>query len=188
MIVKNEILVSRCRFCNILDNIPSTCRPFFTMGAPLATTKWVAATVVATDGASMGSGVATDGLPWVASTGTQVFDLCESVQICRKFSAGFCKDRCVETWRILQICGIFTEVSRFSYCKDYCSNMYFLQLSGFPLWIRFRVLGVTITLISKVFSARSKFNGHFLPVFGQFSVPLSNFLTSELCHSHAFKR
>ena len=28
---------------------------------------------------------------------TQVSDLCESVQICRIFSAGFCKDRCTES-------------------------------------------------------------------------------------------
>ena len=28
---------------------------------------------------------------------SQVFDLCESVQICMIFSAGFCKDRCTES-------------------------------------------------------------------------------------------
>ena len=28
---------------------------------------------------------------------TQVFNLCESVKICRNFSAGFCKDRCTES-------------------------------------------------------------------------------------------
>ena len=29
--------------------------------------------------------------------GTQVFNLCKSVKICRNFSAGFCKDRCTES-------------------------------------------------------------------------------------------
>ena len=48
------------------------------------------------------------------SSTAQVFDLCESVQICRIFSAGFCKDRCTESWRSIQICKIFTEVCRFS--------------------------------------------------------------------------
>ena len=31
--------------------------------------------------------------------------------LCR--SAGFCKDRCTESWRSIQICKIFTEVCRF---------------------------------------------------------------------------
>ena len=30
------------------------------------------------------------------------------------FSAGFCKERCTESWRSIQICKIFTEVCRFS--------------------------------------------------------------------------
>ena len=55
-------------------------------------------------------------MPPVDMTGlfNQVFDLCESVQICRIFSAWFCKDRCTESWRSIQICKIFTEVCRFS--------------------------------------------------------------------------
>ena len=48
---------------------------------------------------------------------TQVFDLCKSVQICRIFSALFCKDHCTDSWRTLQICRIFTE--------DFCRNMFF---------------------------------------------------------------
>ena len=41
-----------------------------TGGPPVATTKWVTATMVATGGAAMGNAVATGGLPWVVSTGT----------------------------------------------------------------------------------------------------------------------
>ena len=40
-----------------------------------------------------------------------------SLRICadlQDFSAGFCKDRCTESWRSIQICKIFTEVCRFS--------------------------------------------------------------------------
>ena len=40
-----------------------------TGGLPLATTKCVITTAVATGGAAMGSAVATGGLPWVVSTG-----------------------------------------------------------------------------------------------------------------------
>ena len=40
-----------------------------TDGPPLATTKWVATTVVAINGAAMGCAVATGGLPWVFNTG-----------------------------------------------------------------------------------------------------------------------
>ena len=50
---------------------------------------------------------------WVTRL-NQVFDLCKSVQIFRNSSAGFCKDRCTETWRTIQVCRIFTEVCRFS--------------------------------------------------------------------------
>ena len=49
----------------------STGGPTFlpTGGPPVATTKWVTATMVATGGAAMGNAVATGGLPWVVSTG-----------------------------------------------------------------------------------------------------------------------
>ena len=40
-----------------------------TGGPPLATTKCVITTAVATGGAAMGNAVATGGLPWVVSTG-----------------------------------------------------------------------------------------------------------------------
>ena len=43
--------------------------PVATGGPPLATTKCVITTEVATGGAAMGSVVATGGLPWVFSTG-----------------------------------------------------------------------------------------------------------------------
>ena len=43
--------------------------PVATGGPPLATTKCVITTAVATGGAAMGSAVATGGLPWVVSTG-----------------------------------------------------------------------------------------------------------------------
>ena len=43
--------------------------PVATGGPPVATTKWVTATMVATGGAAMGNAVATGGLPWVVSTG-----------------------------------------------------------------------------------------------------------------------
>ena len=46
--------------------------PVATGGPPVATTKWVTATMVATGGAAMGNAVATGGLPWVVSTGTHV--------------------------------------------------------------------------------------------------------------------
>ena len=45
---------------------------------PVATTKWVTATMVATGGAAMGNAVATGGLPWVVSTGKAEEQLVET--------------------------------------------------------------------------------------------------------------
>ena len=59
---------------------------------------------------------------------SQVSDLCESVQICRIFSAGFCKDLCTESWRSIQICKIFTEVCRFS--LKIFAEMFFCSFQG----------------------------------------------------------
>ena len=61
-----------------------------------------------------------------AVTTSQVFDLCESVQICRIFSAGFCKDRCTESWRSIQICKIFTKCADF--LEDFCRNVFLQHL------------------------------------------------------------
>ena len=55
---------------NVIHPHPRTNTPPQTTGGPpLATTKCVMATAVATGGAAMGSAVTTDGLPWVVNTG-----------------------------------------------------------------------------------------------------------------------